>query len=469
MARGSLSMGWNAKSEPRKQKVLIIGAGAAGMAMSLAIDGEKHGADWVNQGTQGGTNLFRHTYNFFREYGYEPKEIRIQLSFGKGVEGFWTNMFPSPLLQKHQHDIKKFGKALRTVRRFRFPLWVIPLKRFFRLFGISKEFAQRIVYPLASVLMGIGNEAEDVPCGVLQVLFDDPELKIWDFDPVGFMPPRPPMFAFPNMARFYMDWAAGLRAKGVTIRLNTQAINIIQRNERGIIVETRHMDEDARLTEERYHDRSVTEAFDKLVLCVPGDEARRLLGETATWKEKAILSGVKYFDDITITHCDHHYFESRYEPRFKESLCGKPVTKAQEEQIRFAKGEAGIHSGFRPSYCTYSYQSRPNKNELSYDFSNFQYQFLPEPCSGKAPLPLDRHVFQSRFMGEKFKDLWTIDQINDKAVLERRWIHQPSQGWKHYVRVLPYLRYINGTKNTLYAGAWTFAVSFRFFMAKQSS
>ncbi|EFW22619.1 hypothetical protein D8B26_000731 [Coccidioides posadasii str. Silveira] len=477
-------MGWNTNPEHRKQRVLIIGAGAAGMAcaatlakrperfdvtvleknsipgglaMSLAVDGEKFGADWANTGAQGGTRMFRHSYKFFREYGYEPKEVRIQLSFGKGKDGFWTNMFPTPLLQRHQHEIEKFGRALRAVRHFPFPLWIVPLKRFLWLFGLSREFGYRIVYPITSLLMGIGNEAEDVPCGILVRLFEDPEMKIWDYDPVGFMPARPPMFAFPNMTRFYMDWASGLRAKGVTIRLNTQAVKIIQRNERGIIVETRQMDEDARVTEGSFHDRSMTEEFDKLVLCVPGDEAKRILGETATWREKWILGGVKYYDDITITHCDHNYFENRYEPRFKEELCAKPRTKEQEEQIKFAKGEAGIQSGFRPSYCTFSYHSRPGKNELAFDYSNFQYQFLPEPGSGTPPIPLERHVFQSRFLGENLKGIWTIDQIDDKAVLERRWIHQPSQGWKHYIRVLPYLRYINGKNNTIYAGAWTFA------------
>ncbi|WEW61928.1 hypothetical protein PRK78_007428 [Emydomyces testavorans] len=477
-------MNWNTSAEPRKQKVLIVGAGAAGMscaatlakkpekfeitvlekgptaggqATSLAVDGEKFGADWVNNSAQGGTPMFRHTYKFFREYGYEPREVRIQLSIGKGVEGFWTNMFPSPLMQKHRHEVEKFGKVLKAVRRFPIPLWPVPLRKFLRLFGFSKEFNHRIIYPLTSALMGIGNEAEDVPCGIIQQLLDHPEMRVWDYDPVGFIPPRPPLFAFPNLARFYQDWATGLREKGVTIRPNTQAISVIQRNERGIIVETRHIDEDPRVTEERYHDRSITEEFDKLVFCVPGDEAKRLLGKTATWKEKAILGGIKYYDDVTVTHCDHNYFGSRYEYKFKEELCAKPVTKEQEEQIKFARGEAGARSGFRPSYCTMSYPSKPDKNELAFDFTNFQYQLQPEPGSTEPPLPLERHIFQSRFMSERLKDIWTIDQIDEDSVLERRWVHQPSQGWRHYVRVLPYMRYINGRHNTLYAGGWTYA------------
>ncbi|KAI1919021.1 hypothetical protein LOZ65_004634 [Ophidiomyces ophidiicola] len=476
-------MGRSTSAKFRKQKVLIIGGGVAGMscaatlakepdkfevtllersafaggqAMSMDIDSQQYGADWMNIGTQGGNRMFRHTYKFFREYGYEPREVRVQFSFGKGTDGFWTNMFPTPMIQRHRDEIKKFGKTLKLIRHFPIPLWIVPLKKVLKMFGFSTEFAHGILYPTTSLLLGVGNEPEDIPCGILQQLFEHPQLKLWDYDTSDFMPPRPVMFAFPNLSRFYADWTAGLREKGIMIRLNTQALRIIQRDNHGIIVETRHIDEDSRLTEEAYRERLITEEFDKLVLCVPGDEARRLLGDRATWKEKVILNGVKYHDDVTITHSDHNYVENKYEPAFKQELCGTPHTKAQEEQIAFSRGEAGIQSGFHPSYYSISYPTMPTRNELTFDYSNFQYQF--QQGSGEPPVPFERHIFQTRFMGAKLKDIWTIDSIAEKEVIQRRWIHQPSQGWKNFFRVMPYLRYINGKNNTLFAGAWAFAV-----------
>lgn len=424
--------------------------------MTLNIDEEKFGADWMNNGALGGSSIFRHTYRFLREYGYEPQEVNIQLAFGKGTEGFWTNMFPTPLLEKHRHEIERFGKALRIVRRFKYPLWVIPLKKFFRIFRFSKEFEHQIVYPVTSILMSIGNEAEDVPCGILQRLLDDPEMRLWEFDPVSFMPARPRLLAFPNMAHFFTDWAAGLRAKGVIIRLNTQALKVLQRDGRGIIVETRQLNEDSRLSEEQYRNRIITEEYDKLVFCVPADEAERLLGDQATSREKSVLGKVKYYDDITVTHSDHNYFRNRYEVTFKDGLCIPARDEDEEERIRFARGGAGCQPGYLPCSCTMTYETKPNKNELSFDCSAFQYQFQTE---GEASLPLSNHIFQSRFMGESLKTLWSLDLIDSRTVLETRVVHQPSQGWKHHVRVLPYLKYLNGKRNTFYAGCWTFAVS----------
>ena len=62
-------------------------------------------------------------------------------------------------------------------------------------------------------------------------------------------------------------------------------------------------------------------------------------------------------------------------------------------------------------------------------------------------------------MIEELKHLWTVDQINDKFVIDRRWWHNPIQTWKHYARNVRLMKYINGARNTVYAGGWTLVVS----------
>ena len=83
----------------------------------------------------------------------------------------------------------------------------------------------------------------------------------------------------------------------------------------------------------------------------------KILGRTATWKEKLVLGGAKFFDDITITHCDSVYFQKHYETKFNPDLCARAGSKAQDDQVSFAKGEQqgadGEPSGFRPMYCMY--------------------------------------------------------------------------------------------------------------------
>lgn len=112
-----------ASNAPKKKKVLIVGAGAAGMivsciyvlliltlatgmscahhlaehpekfditlidavdycggqAFSIPIDKEKYGASWLNQGVQGGSYIFHHTMTMFARQGYYADPVKLQV------------------------------------------------------------------------------------------------------------------------------------------------------------------------------------------------------------------------------------------------------------------------------------------------------------------------------------------------------------------------------------------------------
>ena len=436
-----------------------------GQATSISLDKEKYGTDWLNDGVQGGSPIFRHTFNFFKRYGHDPQEVKLQVSFGKGKDGFWSNVFPSPLVDEFSGDIKKFGKVLQLIKWTMPILGLVPIRIMLRMFFFSKDFGDKMVYPLIALFLGTGNQTANVACAILERLFDDPNMKLWDYDPNTLLPNLPTMVTFPKLDQFYKDWAADLGSKGIDIRLNTD-VTAITRSKEGVTLQTRPFDPDARDRQgEHTGPAATTERYDELILCVLADDAKKLLGKSATWKERFVLGGARFYDDITITHSDPGYFNSIYETKFDADLCAKPKSKAQEDQIKFAKnetkGQNGEPGGFRPMYYTHSYASDPEKIEMSFDCTNYQHQFRMDHNADEAPMPYERHVFQSIFLDKTQRHLWTIDQIDESKIIERKWWHQLGHRWQHYVRVVPGMMFINGKNRTWFAGSWTLVVCFR--------
>ena len=430
-----------------------------GQATSIPLDKDRYGAEWLNNGVQGGSPIFRHTFNFFKRYGHDPQEVKLQVSFGKGKDGFWSNVFPSPLVDEFSSDIRKFGKVLKLIKWTMPVLGLVPIRLMLRMFFFSKDFGDKMVYPLIALFLGTGNQTANVACAILERLFDDPNMKLWDYDPNTLLPNLPTMVTFPKLDQFYKDWTADLRSKGVDIHLNTD-VTAITRSKTGIVLQTRPFDPDQRDCQgEHTGPAATTDTYDELVMCVLADDAKKLLGKSATWKERFVLGGARFYDDITITHSDHEYFDKIYETKFNPELCARPKSKAQEDQIRFAKNESrgqdGEPGGFRPMYYTHSYKSDPEKIEMSFDCTNYQHQFRMDYDAGKAPMPYEQHVFQSIFLDKTQRYLWTIDQIDETKIIERKWWHQLGHRWQHYVRVVPGMMFINGKNRTWFAGSWT--------------
>lgn len=108
-----------------------------------------------------------------------------------------------------------------------------------------------------------------------------------------------------------------------------------------------------------------------------------------------------------------------------------------------------------------SIASLPRLTHLS-SCTNYQHQFRQDHNAETAPVPYDRHVFQSIFLDASNRDFWTIDEISPDKVIEKKWWHQLGHRWQHYARVVPGMMFINGKNQTWFAGSWTLVVCISF-------
>ncbi|KAK2070144.1 hypothetical protein P8C59_004668 [Phyllachora maydis] len=435
---------------PDKFKVTLIESSdvPGGQAISIPIDETKYGANWLNNGVQGGSPIFKHTFNYFHKYQHDPQEIKLQVSFGQGKDGFWTNCFPSPLVEKYSADIKKFGFFLKLVKWTMPVLGLVPISIMLRVMFFTKDFGDKMVYPLIALFLGTGNQTANVPSALVERLFDDPNMRLWNYDPDTLLPNLPKMVTFDKLHDFYQDWKNDLESKGVRFRLQTEVTRVIARSKKGVIIGTKPAQSEGNATNE------ARETYDDLVLCVLADDALRLLGKTATLRERFVLGGARFYDDITVTHADAAYFNRHYETAFDPALCAEPKSDAQRAQVAFAKGQDGENpGGFRPMYYTKSYVEDPKKIEMSFDASNYQHQLLA--ATGQKDEGGFEHVYQTIFLDKRNKHMWTMDEIDETKIIKKQWWHQLGHRWTHYLRVVPCMMFLHGRKSTWFAGSWT--------------
>lgn len=469
----------------RKKKVLVVGAGAAGMscahhlgehpdkfdvtlidavdycggqAYSIAIDKEKTGASWLNQGVQGGSYIFHHTMTMFSRMGYWADPVKLQVSFGKGDQ-FWSNVYPTKMLQRHQKEVKRFATMIKIVRWFEVFFALIPIKYLVKLFRFSDEFANVVALPMVALFLGTGNYAPEVPSMVLERLCTSPTYGMWyPPDKVSVASNLPPMVVFPNFSDFYDTWRKHLIKKGVEVRLSTECTRIVKRDRNGVVVkmikrtpapdghnqdsawvpgnvEGSKADADAQET---------TEEYDEIVLCVLTDTAKRLLQPTITGLESKILGSAKFANDITVTHTDHEYMLKHYENFYnKEQAVSQLSGQDMSERCQFAD------KNFKPMYMIKMYSQDLTKLEMCFDCTNYQAQFPPE-------VPFENHVFQTIFLNkERDGHLWSIDEIDESKIIRKDWWHQLCHSFTHYLFVVPWMWLLQGKRHTRYAAAWT--------------
>lgn len=260
----------------------------------------------------------------------------MQISFGKGEEKFWTNVFPSELVAKHADNIKKFGKALKVIKKaeplfavmsvdamlklFRFPQVrmfvfsihsssnrIIGLRRppylsFDRsLYGEFKVLSVLLALLNLKAIQGTGNQTPHVSSAILERLFLDPSMSLFEYSPDSLLADIPTMRAFPSLHDVYDAWRKYLEEKGIRVLLCTEVTSILQRQKGNVVIKFK----DANPESSKFD----TERFDEIIMAVDADSALKILGYHASWKEKKILGNVKYFNDISVTHYDSDYMK----------------------------------------------------------------------------------------------------------------------------------------------------------------
>ncbi|KAI0674921.1 FAD/NAD-P-binding domain-containing protein [Trametes maxima] len=470
---------------------------AGGMATSVDIDPALYGASYINDGVQGCSPVFANTLRMFRMLGFEATEVDMQISFGKG-ENFWSNVFPTELVAQFKGDIAKFGTALSTIKKLEPIFAMIPVHVMLKMFNFSTGFGERMVYPLVALFFGTGNQTPYISSAILERVFMDPSMKLFEYDPKSLLASIPTMLAFPKLHDVYQAWRSEVSSRGnVEFRLNHEVLRVVTRTAKKdgpVQIEYKISDGHLETTPQ-------IAAFDELILAVDADAALKLLGKEATWIEKKVLGNVKYLYDVTITHNDlqymQKYYETRYDPQHNAPLSSAATAQEREEMT---KSFEFAERNFRPLYYTMQYPEDKSKIEMSFDLTHYQPQFRGEqpagpisasdrtnhrnecrPASshtlhaqdaekGKAgeevrtgkdaagapEPPLDKHVFQTIFLDrDGSEQLWTWGEIREERRIYEKWWKQQSHRWQHYAGTVPWMMFVNGKRNTHYAGAWS--------------
>jgi hypothetical protein len=211
-------------------------------------------------------------------------------------DSFWTNVFPSPLVEQLSGEIKKLGRVLKCIKYLMPILGILPVKAILRIFRFSDDFSNKMVLPLLALFLGTGNQTPNVSSVLLERLFDDPQMKLWDYDPDSLLPNLSIMYTFPDLGNFYLDWAEDLDSKGIEIRLNC-TIEILERGKKGALLRTQFHDN-------RCRGEANIEMYDE-----------HLEREVRPWRGKILRRShhhslrLKYFQQI---------FESQYSPENTE-------------------------------------------------------------------------------------------------------------------------------------------------------
>jgi predicted NAD/FAD-binding protein len=444
-----MSTAYHLSNHPDKFDVTLIDAVdyCGGQAFSMPLDKDKHGASWFNQGVQGGSSIFHHTLTMFARQGYHADPVNLQVSFGRN-ETFWTNVFPTQFIADHQKEVKRLNTMLRFIRWFELIFALLPLKLIFKLFFFSEEFTNVVALPMTALFLGTGNATPEVPAIMLERLVTSPTYGMWNPpDKLSVASNLPPMVVFPNFSDFYSSWRKDLESRGVAVRLSTEVVSVLRRDSSGVIVSIKKRtpapdghnpndgDPDAPTFEEHY---------DEVVLACLTDTSKRLLGRTATWKEKRVLSNAKFSDDITITHNDSEYMKKHYQNFFDPNLAVTSLSGVdQSKRVDYGK------NNFRPMYYIKMYDQDKSKLEMCFDTTNYQSQF-PEK------VPFEQHVFQTIYLNnQRDSKLWPIDQIDESKIIRKDWWHQLCHSWTHYAFVVPWMMFLQGKKHIRYAASWT--------------
>ncbi|RNA42037.1 flavincontaining amine [Brachionus plicatilis] len=262
----------------------------------------------------------------------------------------------------------------------------------------SHEFINYMVLPLTALFFGTGNQTPSVSSAIVARVFLDPDLRLFDYDPFCLLSQTPQMFAFPNLESIYSTILEKSKCKTFFGRSVEQ---VIRGSKISLVDQT-----------------GVLEEFDEVVFACDAETCLRLLGKNgASFMERKVLGNVKYYDDITVTHEDFDYMQKYYD-----------IDLSRDDQY-FVKIDP----------------HEPEKIDMSFNLSNYQPQLKK----------LGRNVFQTIFLDNKRAHLWTRNEIDKEKILLEKWWHQMAHTWKHFAFTVPYMRFLQGKKNTWFCGSYT--------------
>jgi len=474
--------------EAVRKRVAIVGSGAAGTAAAWALSRDPvtkfevdvyertakpggvaesrdiGGGLWVNNGVQGGAPSYANTFHLLNDAGVSKSKVHMKFSFGNG-ENTWNNSAHFSELQRElRKEIESFADTVKTIKRFEFIFGFTPIAKALKMFGYSDRFAQYMIYPILALFFGTGNQTASVPAAVVARIFlDENGLRFFNYDPRHMVVEQPEMFAFPNFNEFFEKLVqrcsehSGGRTQfhfdtpvskvirnddnTVTIHYSKNIVSqdknkpISNINQSVIKVEQHQGQTESKPTEETTTSSStsstsaattsplLTKTYDYIILACDAETCLKIVDSPTFW-ENQMLSNVKYYNDITITHEDSVYMSKYYD--------NKPERGDQ--------------------YYIHQYPEDASLCDMSFNLSNYQPQLSKS----------DRIIYQTIFLNDELRDRhWTINQISKDKILLETWWRQFCHRWEHFAMVLPVVNRAQGTKGTtFYAGSWTMVNTF---------
>jgi hypothetical protein len=284
------------------------------------------------------------------------------------------------MVQRLQSDIERFGQLLQRVYRFEWIYVFVSIHRLLDGRGFSKEFQERMVFPLTALFFGTGNQTPYVSAAVIARVFLDPELRLFEYNKARLLADVPTMFAFGPLRDIFAKIAKTVVDNGNNRVLTSAPVTKVERRRNVVTVHSPALDNGA-------------EEFDDIVFCCGAEQALKILGDDASWRERLLLKNVKYYNDLIITHEDEQYMAQEYEFDRDEDMymirCDEKDPKLIEMSFNLARYVA-VPLSMPIVQCPVPpalRQHRTNRYSLCSLPCNHSYKQLSAPSQGEGYKP----------------------------------------------------------------------------------
>jgi hypothetical protein len=292
---------------------------------------------------QGGAPSYANCLALHARLGFAPQRVRMTVAFGRGAH-MWSNIgAPSDLVRRLAPEIARFGRVLARVDALRLVFAFVPIRRVLRLWRFHDEFGDRLVYPLTALFFGTGNRTPHVSAAIVARVFLDPQLRLFEYSPERLLAEAPEMFAFVPLRGVYDAAAQALRDAGVQVCLSRRVARV-----------ARHAADRDGGAVRATDSEGVTERYDAIIFACDAAAARDALDAPGFW-ERRVLGAVRYYNDVTYTHCDEAYMRQHY---------ALPPPDAPDEE--------------RADYFIWSHPPDATRLEMSFDLGHYQVR----ECAG---------------------------------------------------------------------------------------